>query len=254
MIMRRMFGNKTDIGESKTILWEDDQSKIDYEQNREEFGPDWYYYNKKISFEYNSNGFRAPEFDTVDWANSVVVIGDSFTAGDGNAIEDIATSLLEDMLNMPVINLGASGTGIDIACWNSLLLHETYPQPKALVHIWSNIHRYGEFTTKTSFGNGAGTYTHHLPGSPRPIFGRSTYCARGHNWMERNKMYVLADRALWRNKLPRYEASVFKQTARQLSVDFLETIDKGRDLDHWGWESNIIAAKRIASELKKQGL
>lgn len=27
-----------------------------------------------------------------------------------------------------------------------------------------------------------------------------------------------------------------------------------RDLDHWGWKSNIAAAETIATNLKKQGL
>ena len=142
MILRRMFGNKTYTGKS-AMKWVKENQKT-YRKNRKKLGPDWYYYDKKITFEFNSNGFRAPEFDTIDWANSVVVFGDSFTAGDGNAIEDIATTLLQDMLEMPVINLGSSGTGIDLACWNSLLLHETYPHPRAVVQLWSNIDRYAE--------------------------------------------------------------------------------------------------------------
>ena len=255
MILRRMLGRKRYTGNGKTQIWEDEGSRKEFKKNKKKLGPDWYYYYKEISFEFNSNGFRAPEFDTIDWANSVVVFGDSFVSGDGNPIEDIATSLLQDMLKMPVINLGASGTGIDLACWNSLLLHETYPHPRAVVQLWSNIDRYAEFITKKSFKDDIGSeYTHHLSGDPRPILGRSNYCAKGHNWAERSKMYVLADRALWRNKLPYYEASMFEHTAKQVSVDFLKTIDLGRDLDHWGWKSNIAAAETIATNLKKQGL
>ena len=185
-------------------LWEQESSEKEFKRNKRELGPDWYYYDKKITFEYNSNGFRAPEFDTIDWANSVVVFGDSFTAGDGNAIEDIATTLLQDMLEMPVINLGSSGTGIDLACWNSLLLHETYPRPKAVVQLWSSIHRYAEYSTDR---NESSVYSFHLPQ-------RKPYCAK-HNWDERNKMYVLADRVLWKDKLPYYEASVFDVTAEE---------------------------------------
>ena len=253
--MREIFGPRTKPINGYTKLWEDDISQKDYERNKKELGPDWYYYDKKITFKYNSNGFRAPEFDTIDWANSVVIFGDSYTAGDGNAIEDIATTLLQDILKMPVINLGASGTGIDYSCWNSLLLHESYPRPRAIVQLWSSIHRYGEFSRNPSVRDGNGSsYTHHLPGDPRPIFGRSQYCARDHNWLERNKMYVLADRVLWKDKLPYYEASVFDVTAEELEVDFLIHRDYGRDLDHWGPKSNIEAANIIAKNLKKQGV
>jgi hypothetical protein len=242
--MRKLLGDKGYLGRPKSKDWEDDKAEKHYRKSRKKLGPDWYYYDKKITFEYNSNGFRAPEFDTIDWANSVVVFGDSFTAGDGNAIEDIATTLLQDMLEMPVINLGSSGTGIDLACWNSLLLHETYPRPRAVVQLWSSIHRYAEYSTERNERN---VYSFHLPQ-------RKPYCAMAHHWDERNKMYVLADRVLWKDKLPYYEASVFDVTAEELEVDYLSHLDLGRDLDHWGWKSNIAAAETIATNLKKQGL
>ena len=67
----------------------------------------------------------------------------------------------------------------------------------------------------------------------------STYRKESHivqstHWDERNKMYVLADRVLWKDKLPYYEASVFDVTAEELEVDYLSHLDLGRDLDHWG--------------------
>ena len=241
--MRKLLGDKGYLGRPKSRDWEDDTSEKKYRKSRKKLGPDWYFYDKRITFDYNSNGFRAPELDTMDWANSVVVIGDSFVSGDGNAIEDIATTLLQDILEMPVINLGSSGTGIDLACWNSLLLHETYPRPKAVVQLWSSIHRYAEYSTDR---NESSVYSFHLPQ-------RKPYCAK-HNWDERNKMYVLADRVLWKDKLPYYEASVFDVTAKVLEVDHLKEIDLGRDLDHWGPKSNIAAAETIATNLKKQGL
>ena len=241
--MRKLLGDKGYLGRPKSRDWEDDTSEKKYRKSRRKLGPDWYFYDKRITFDYNSNGFRAPELDTMDWANSVVVIGDSFVSGDGNAIEDIATTLLQDILEMPVINLGSSGTGIDLACWNSLLLHETYPRPKAVVQLWSSIHRYAEYSTER---NERSVYSFHLPQ-------RKPYCAK-HNWDERNKMYVLADRVLWKDKLPYYEASVFDVTAKVLEVDHLKELDLGRDLDHWGPKSNIAAAETIATNLKKQGL
>ena len=242
--MRKLLGDKGYLGRPKSRDWEDDTSEKKYRKSRKKLGPDWYFYDKRITFDFNSNGFRAPELDTIDWANSVVVFGDSFTAGDGNAIEDIATTLLQDMLEMPVINLGSSGTGIDLACWNSLLLHETYPRPKAVVQLWSSIHRYAEYSSDRNERN---VYSFHLPQ-------RMPYCAMAHNWGERSKMYVLADRVLWKDKLPYYEASIFDVTVEELEVDFLEEIDLGRDLHHWGPESNIVAAETIATNLKKQGL
>lgn len=210
-----------------------------YNKARKRLGKNWYFYDKKIHYKYNSNGFRTKEFKEIDWKNSIVVFGDSFVRGEAMALEDLFTTKLENELDTPIVNLGISGAGIDRTCWNSFILHEKYPKPKAIIQVWSNIHRYTDLNSTLGFVN-------NLPN-------RSKYCAR-HSWDLRNTFYVLSDRALWRNKVPYIEASVFEDTAKAIQVDYLNGTDKARDLDHWGPETHTSWTKYFSEKIREQVL
>ena len=217
-----------------------------HRKNQKKFGPKWYYYSKKISYKYNMDGFRAPEFSTVDWANSVVVLGDSYALGMGNAIEDIFTTHLEKLLGLPVINLGVSGSAIDRSCWNSVILHDNFPHPKAIVQLWTGTSRYTEYDPESPETHGGQRLVNYQPA-------KRHWCYR-HEWQYRSMFYVQTDRALWKDKTIYYEATWHYDTAKELAVDFIEDIDLGRDLQHWGYKTHQVAAEIIASNLKKQGL
>ena len=228
-----------------TTLYFDDPVNFDSEQNYNKnctaLGNTWEYHNKKISYVFNEWGFREKTFDNIDWKNSVVVFGCSNTFGTGLAEENTVTVQLEKKLNMPVINLGISGSAVDLAAVNSLILHENYPKPKAIVHLWTVGERYSDFNNfKTKnvrrFNIHDSEYNNNI------------------NWEERSKFYILADRVLWKNQLPYYEASWFDRSAKTYNIDLLETLDKARDLIHPGSISTQVAAEKIASGLKAKGL
>jgi hypothetical protein len=229
---------------SKTIYFDDSvdfDSEQNYNKNCTALGNTWEYYNKKISYVFNEWGFRTKTFDSVDWKNSVVVFGCSNTSGTGLAEEDTVTVQLEKLLNMPVINLGISGSAVDLAAVNSLILHENYPRPKAVVHLWTQLNRYSDFNSfKTN------KVFHYTPNT-------KTYDVKL-NWAERSKFYILADRALWKNQLPYYEASWFEGSAEIRNIEFLKTFDRARDLAHPGSISARSAAEKIAIGLKDKGL
>ena len=212
-------------------------SDKNYKKNVKLFGSDWYYFAKDLTYHHNSNGFRTKEFANIDWANSIVVFGDSYTYGEGNLLEDCYTSLLEDMTGIPVINLGIGASGIDRSCWNSLALYENYPKPKALIHLWSSLDRYSEYDYLKN------EWLHNTPG-------RRGFCGR-HEWHLRSIFYVKTDRALWRGKVPYIEAGVFEDTVKQLKVDEAKIIDKGRDNMHWGPKSNAKMAEYFSNRLKE---
>lgn len=212
-----------------------------YVKNCKKHGPGWYWYNKKFSYKKNSNGFRTIEFKKIDWANSIVVFGDSYTMGEGNTIEDVYTSVLQDMTGIPVINLGIGGAGVDRSCWNSLALHESYPRPKAIIHLWSNLDRYSEYDYHYDH------WEHYMPA-------RQGYCHKNHYWHLRNIFCVKTDRALWRDKVPYIESAIFDDTAEKLQVHMAEKVDLGRDEDHWGPKSNVLMAEYFYEKLKESGV
>ena len=238
---------------AEKVFWDKgpDNSK-DYLKNKLELGKDWYYFDRKISYRYNSNGFREKEFSTVDWENSIVILGCSNVLGIGLVLEDNLSNVLEKMIGIPVINLGISGSAIDHACWNSLILHENYPTPKAVAQVWSSTKRYTDFLP---VGQVRATYEifgeKMCPSNVQPF--KDHYCAK-HTWDLRSKFYVEADRALWRNKTAYVEASFFEHSARELDVPFVYEVDKARDFNHPGVETIKKMAEVLAEQLNKQGV
>lgn len=214
-----------------------------FKKLQKKYGPDWYYYNKKINYKFNEHGFRTKTFEKIDMSKHVVIIGDSIVTGIGNAEEDTIWARLETALDMPVINLGVSASGIDSACINSLILHNNYPPPEAVVHLWSSLDRYSDFDDNF--------YNNQRWERVQP--NNKHYYAR-HNWTIRNRFYIEADRTLWKGKTYYYEASFFTHTAKEIGVDLFDWVDYARDDDHPGAKSNKIAAECIAENLKKQGI
>ena len=213
----------------------------EFNRNKKKLGPDWYYHDKEIEYHFNELGFRNKPFSQVDWKNSVVVIGCSCVMGAGNTEEDAVCGQLEQILQMPVINLGVSGSAIDWACRNSLVLHECFPYPKAIVQLWTALGRYSDYNIDCTFK------------PVLPQFNRK-YCAK-HDWEVRSIHYVEADRALWKNKTVYYDATWYKHVARRINVDHYDrTVDFARDLAHPGIKSCRLAAEGIAENLINRGL
>jgi hypothetical protein len=230
---------------STTLYFDDKDDRFDsennYKKNYATLGNTWEYHNKKISYVFNEWGFRTKTFDSIDWKNSVVVFGCSNTFGSGLAEEDTVAAQLEKKLNMSIVNLAISGSAVDLAAINSLILHENYPKPRAIVHLWTEESRYSDFK---SFKNNSVAHYH----SYHPEYNANF------NWAEKSKFYILADRVLWKNQLPYYEASWFDHSAKTYGVDFIETVDRARDLRHPGSISARAAAEKIAVGLKAKGL
>jgi hypothetical protein len=226
----------------RNITFEFDSGDLDnekaFQKHLQRMPKHWIYRTKKIFYTYNSDGFRERSLSNVDWANSIVVLGCSNVQGAGLANEDTFCRRLEEILSIPVVNLGVGGSSISFACWNSTILHEYYPRPKAVIHFWTSLYRYVNVEDNK--------LVRYLPTT-------KGYCAN-HNWEHGSIMHVMADRGMWRGKLPYYEASFFEDTAKKLNVNYYPSVDLARDLNHPGIETNLIAAKTIADYLKTQGV
>lgn len=96
-------------------------------------------YSKKITYEYNSKGFRDKEWpkdlDDVIWC-----VGDSFTVGVGQPIEETWTRLLEKKIGKRCINLGEDGCSNDTISLRVKEINKLY-KPKLIITMWSYLHR-----------------------------------------------------------------------------------------------------------------
>ena len=59
-----------------------------------------------IDYKVNSYGYRCPEFDTINWKDSYVLLGASNIFGEGVLEDETISYYLEQMIGKPVINLG----------------------------------------------------------------------------------------------------------------------------------------------------
>jgi hypothetical protein len=214
-----------------------------FEINRKKF-PEKNLENFNISYNLNSNGYRAPEWDTVDWKNSIVIFGCSIVFGIGLPKEETISYKLEKLLNQPVINLGVPGSGPTYTLHNSQLIFKNFGIPKIVISLWSSfdrIHIYNKDNIKL-YGSWSDTskkeFYHHW-GIESEI-----------NAETHNHFSVLACKDFWESKTIYLEGSLFKDTADRLNYKMIKQIDCGRDLMHPGPTTANIIAKTFYRQIK----
>ena len=218
-------------------------SEDSYIKNSKEFrlrGDPWYYFNKSITYKFNSQGYRTAEWDTIDWKESVVVFGCSYVTGEGLAEEDTVTTQLSKLLRRPVINLGVSATGMSFSFYNSTMLYKNLPTPYAVIQLWSHPYRMELYDSDSIIINA-------------PITHQKDFYR---NWIKspenpNTHMYMTAQasRCMWESKTKYYELSLFDQTADILNCVHITTVDLARDLEHPGIETAKLVAENIAKNI-----
>ena len=101
---------------NQTLLWHGTDSEELYQKNLIKNRPQLEKYNwidQPIIYKFNSHGFRADEFDSVD--PSVVFIGCSHTLGVGLPVELTWTHIISTKLKLKNYNLGVGGSSNDTA-------------------------------------------------------------------------------------------------------------------------------------------
>jgi hypothetical protein len=223
---------------NKVLHFTYSDSKEQLYKNKKLQPNNWIYRTKKIEYLYNEHGFRERNFSELNWCDSVVIIGCSIVQGEGLAKEDTIADQLSKIIKIPVINLGVAGGGVDLSCWNSTVLHENFPVPKAIVHVWPSVDRYTDRINDRfkPFIPNVKNYQHQL------------------DWTYRSTRYVQTDRALWKNKTFYCELSFYEHTAEILNVDYINLRDYARDLMHPGINSAKSAADHIAENLHQHNV
>ena len=96
-------------------------------------------YKKKITYEYNSKGFRDHEWPT-DLNDPIWCVGDSFTVGIGQPFAETWPQLLEKKIGKRCINLGEDGCSNDTISLRVEKIYDLY-KPKLIIVMWSYLHR-----------------------------------------------------------------------------------------------------------------
>lgn len=202
-----------------------------YYENLKTQPKDWYYRHNKVKYTLNSEGYRTKEFKEVDWKNSVVMFGCSYVFGTGVDDKHTIPSFLEDLIGMPVINMGVGGSSIQLALHNSMILNDKYGPPAAVVYGWTSLMRY---------------LIYHPLYFDNKIPTDSINVKSAEHLVPFNIMNVKIVRNLWKDRCKYYEFSVFESTANVLNCDFYQPKDDyARDLRHCGRQTNKEFAELI---------
>jgi len=102
----------------------------------------WYYRNNEVKYTLNSFGYRTKEFDEIDWKNSIVIFGCSSVQGIGVDDSHTISSFLEKEINLPIINMGISGSSNEFHIHNMSVLLKRYPKPKAIIFKQTSLLRF----------------------------------------------------------------------------------------------------------------
>ena len=214
-----------------------------YIKNAREFrlrGEPWDYFNKTITYKFNSQGYRAAEWADTDWEDAVVVLGCSIVLGEGLAEEDTITSQLSKLLNRPVVNLGVSGTGLSFSLYNSTMLYKNSPTPYAVIQLWSHPYRMELYDS--------GSIIINAPITHQKEFYRN-WILHPENPNTHTYMAAQASRCMWESKTRYYELSLFGETTDILNCTHVRAIDFARDLGHPGIETAKLVAENIAANI-----
>ena len=221
------------------------QEKKDYEKNKKKLNNTWRYFDKKVSYNLNSNFYRAPEWDTVNWKESIVVFGCSHVFGEGLAQDETVCYQLQNLLDRPVINLGQSGTSTMFSWHNSIKFFETFGVPYAVIQLWTDYGRLLYYTEseikRVGFWSGGcwDNYDNEMK-TLYSIWNKNDIHARTFFEFEAKASYEF-----WRSKTNYYQASYFKETANVANCDYFEQLDDARDLIHSGFLTHKQAAEII---------
>jgi hypothetical protein len=195
-----------------------------------------------IEYKFNSLGYRTKEFDSIDWANSIVVFGGSDVLGEGIEESETLVGKLHAKTGLFTVNMGIGGASIQRVHNDSVLVAANYPTPKAIVVLWPIHYRATNYTESKVVNNGPWNWDE--PGN----FLKAWIHEKGTNAIAAGLFNYMANKQVWRNTKS-YYASFFEPTAKALNVTSLQIIDKGKDNIHPGIQSMESAANLIIKEL-----
>jgi hypothetical protein len=116
-----------------------------FEEHKKTQPASWKYHTKEIVYKVNSSGYRTYEWDDIDWANAIVMLGCSCTFGVGVAEDETITHLLEQISGCQVVNLGYPGGSNQLMLNNLSTLINKFPAPRAVVMSWTSGNRFRHF-------------------------------------------------------------------------------------------------------------
>ena len=209
---------------------------------------DWKYRQKIVTYKLNSDYYRTAEFDKIPWNDSIVIFGCSNVFGVGAAIDETLSAQLTKMTGIPTINMGVPGSSPQFSLYNSAILRQVYPKPRAVVFAWTSasrctLFRYQPHTKKEFYIENCGSWTDDSSDLGRS-WSRYDSNIHGHLQMTR-----ITAQQMWSDT--KYVDFTLFQANMKYIPDCIafKIVDHARDCSHPGEETNHIIAKHLATQL-----
>ena len=103
----------------------------------------------KITYDLNSQGYRAKEWSEYDWENTIVMVGDSCTTGVGIPNNLTVSEILSRRIGKEVVNLGVNGSSNMFVLYNLARVVKHF-NPYAVIVQWSVPDRYVNFSEEST--------------------------------------------------------------------------------------------------------
>jgi hypothetical protein len=219
---------------------------------------------ESVGYEFNSLGYRGPEFDREPGEAAVMFLGDSNTLGLGTPWDGLWTSLvtkhLQERWGIPVrqCNLGWGATGSD---YTAMMLHQSVEvlRPSVVFILWSFVSRMTWFADPRR-------QVHFIPEWAPSVDTQehSAYlrlATEAHGFFNYVRNFHLVHSRLSRLGIPYYWGNLEKFSRDMLEpylpldgyVGCWEAVDLARDGRHAGLESHALFARRVISAMGDSG-
>ena len=225
--------------------WIGSDFKERYYQNLKSQPLDWQWRDQKVEYTLNSQNYRTPEWDTIDWDNSIVIFGCSQIFGVGVSDNQTVGYYLSELLNKPVINLGMPG-GSCMAQWiNTEKLLKYKINPAAVIYNWPTANRMIELIDNTQ-NQATGIWNLN---DPAHKFAKEWVLHPTHGF-EYAKYAVMSVRRSW--FCPQLHYSWCADTSKFSNIRLWNcSLDLARDYEHVGPKTLKIYALHLYHELTK---
>jgi hypothetical protein len=241
--------NNTD--RSTTVDWWGTDSKQEYDSNILRLGTSWEYYNKKVTYTVNSQGYRCKEFDAIDWENSYVILGCSHVFGEGNSYEDTISTQVRTITNTNCINLGVCASSSEHCFLNALKLFSNTSSKKVII-IWP-------YKTRENFYDNKSFYMY------KNILNKGGLTQTNKNLLHKWLRQVVAPIVHWEYLRETYIetlSALYGDRFISITIEELEmefggatneqlSYDLARDRNHYGPKWNAKVANKILKEIHK---
>ena len=203
----------------------------------------WPWRKQPVTYTINSQRYRAPEWDQIDWGNSIVVFGCSQVFGIGVDDHQTACHQLSCLLGINVVNLGMPG-GSCMGQWiNTEKLLNYKVKPLAVIYNWPMANRIIELVDDTKNHSAGPWMLDHKP----ERFSKDwvTHPTQG---FEYAKYAYMSVKRSWQCQQLHY--SWDKDLSAYLNLPRLLKVDQARDCMHDGPLTLKNWAAAWAAELK----